>query len=163
MDIEKYLSSVGRSFIMGQGMQLASSAYHSLIHAPRGSKVRNLFYNYAWNSQTGGIQMAKWSVVSTALEPLFEDRFKRKWVEGMAVGAATGALLEIRSGLSGMAQGALSGASQSLGMSVINSVIYYAAAPVRNHLNQRSLARFNEERGKSVFSTPLDVLTKAFF
>ena len=148
---------------MGQGMQFASSAYHSLIHAPKGSKGSDFIHGFMRNAETSGIQMAKWSIASTAIEPFFENKFEKKWLEGMVVGATTGALLEVRSGLGGMAQGAISGATQSLGMSAINAALYYVVAPVRNHFNRKSLAKFNERKGKEVYATPIDVLTKAFF
>ncbi|KAH0794922.1 hypothetical protein GPJ56_001199 [Histomonas meleagridis] len=159
----EFFHSVGNGFIVGQGLTAASSAYHSLMNNPPGKKLQGFISDLGYNSFNNGIEMAKWSIVSSTIEPYIAPHIQTPWLRSVVSGAATGALMEVRNGLNGIATGAFSGAMQSVTMSIFNNVVGFVLSPINNMRMSRARNKFNEKRNKAIFSEPIDVISKAFF
>ncbi|OHT09424.1 hypothetical protein TRFO_21656 [Tritrichomonas foetus] len=160
---DSFISGAGNGFILGHGLAAAGCVYHSLMNAPRGSKIHDFVTRLPRSVYSSSVQMASWSIISAFVEPLIEPHIEQRWLKNLASGAATGALLECRCGVSGMVTGAYTGAVQSLTMSAFNLAIGSVVRPMQTYRIEKKKKEFSEKRATSVFITPTNALIDAFF
>ena len=159
--ITPFISSAGQGFIFSYNLSAVSCLHHSVFSAPQGFKIHDFFTRFPRQAMDSSVQMASWSVVSTALDPLIDPHFESRWIRNLISGAATGAIFEIRNGLGSMVTGAYSGAMQSLSMSVLNFFLHKFAQPVQHFTSERKVKKFREKRAE-VFQPPISALLEAF-
>jgi hypothetical protein len=159
----RLFSNAGTMFLLGQGLCLVSSGYHSIVHAPSGHRVTDFLSGFSLSAIQNVNQTAAWSLVSAAFDPLTNKFVEPGWKRGAVTGALTGAVLQIRSGVSGMVYGALGGALQPIGLSILQAGLVKVVRPIQRYRLDRARARFAKERAETMFATPFSVIGSAFW
>lgn len=157
-----FIVGAGNGFLIGHGLALFGSAFHALTNAPHGQKINDFITRLPNSFFASSVQMASWSIVSSAVEPLITPYIKEGWMQNLAIGAATGAVLECRCGLSGMFSGAYSGAMQSITMSLFNQAVGFTIRPIRTYNIDRQKRNFYKRRADEVFVDPVQAIVNAF-
>lgn len=157
-----FIVGAGNGFLIGHGFALFGCAFHSLNNAPHGHKVQDFLTRLPSSAFANSVQMASWSIVSSTVEPFITPHVKEGWAQNLAIGAATGALLECRCGISGMLTGAYSGAMQSITMSLFNHAVGSVIKPVRSYQINRQKNDFLKKRSNEVFVDPFQAMITAF-
>lgn len=160
--ITPFINGAGNGFLVGHGLAVIGCAFHSLNDAPHGQKLQDFITRLPYTAFDSSVQMATWSIVSCAVEPFISPRFQRPWVQNLMTGAATGAILQCRCGISGMLSGAYSGAMQSLTMSLFNHSVGYTIKPIQTYRINKKKKEFYKKRSDDVFLDPVQTLTQAF-
>ena len=106
--------------------------------------------------------MAQWSLVHMSIDPFISKYIKNPFLNEVAGGAATGAVMEWRNGIKGIATGAFQGALQNVFMSAIGFGIRTVVAPVLSLKQKHDMKKFSEARNKETYKAPFEALFTAF-
>lgn len=157
-----FIVGAGNGFLIGHGFAVFGSAFHALNNAPHGQKINDFLTRLPSSAFLSSVQMASWSIVSSTVEPFITPYIKEGWAQNLAIGAATGALIECRCGISGMISGAYSGAMQSITMSLFNHTVGLTLKPIREYSINKKKKEFYKKRSDEVFVDPFQALVTSF-
>ena len=157
-------ANVGNGFIYGQGFAILGAAKYSFFNSRPGERLQDFASNFLSNSQMASSNsMAQYSLVHTFIDPFFNERhFPNPNIRMMASGAATGAIIEWRNGLSSMFLGAASGAAQSIFMNVFFTGVGYALRPVKMIITTYKMKKLKKKQDEVITSSPYTLIRKAF-
>jgi hypothetical protein len=161
--LSRLIGSAGSGFLMSQGIALASSFYHAAVHAPPGRRISDIFQSFPLSSYQSGCQSAAWSIVNVAVDPISARLVSPGWVRSAVRGALTGAVLQARSGAVGMVSGAVGGAVQCIGLSLLEGAFVAGYGPIQKRRMGVTRTRFGKERSQAMFAHPFSVMRSAFF
>ena len=161
--IENVYKRLGGGFITGQVFAAAGAFSHSLFTAPRGSKLIDFSTQFSTLSKSNGVSMAEWSLLHMAIDPFITKYIKNPYVNDIASGAATGAIMEWRNGFKGMASGAFQGVIQNIFMNSIFASIRTVSSPVLSYKYKRQMKNFQKERNEKTMMSPFNAIMSAFF
>jgi hypothetical protein len=160
--LRPFITNAGSGFIMSQALAAVSATYHSIVHAPGGSKISDFLGQFRCSGRKNGASMMEWSVVNTALDPWVNHYIAPGVLRNCVGGALTGAVVEIRNGFTGCLGGAVSGAFQSLAQQALVHSIGMVVRPIHAWRRETIKNKFIVARDRDVFGSPFSVVAQAF-
>lgn len=160
---QEYAQRAGRGMLTGHGFAFVGALRHSLFEAPSGSKLADFKSQFSVVSKQNAISMASWAMCSATLTPYINQRIKNPLLADIAEGAATGALLEWRNGMKGVAGGAFTGAFQSVFMMVVGKGLSFALKPINEYRQKQQIKQFAIERNQETLKSPFEAISTVFF
>lgn len=157
------IQKAGTGFISGQGIAAAVSLYHAVFKAPSGKELSDFYHEFKQNSKNDGVTMAVWSVLNALIEPVIQEKVKSKVLQSIISGATSSAIMSIRNGSVDMAKQAVSGAAQSLALSMLGTGFEIALKPLDLKMMKNFDDHFFKDRSEAVLRSPTESISSVFF
>ena len=162
-NLAQITNNLGRGFLTGQVFATMGAFSHALFTAPKGSKVIDFTTQFAQLSKQNGVSMAEWSLLHAAIDPHISRYIHNPYLNDIAGGAVSGAIMEWRNGFKGMVGGAFQGVLQNIIMNTIFTSVRTVSSPIFSYTQKRKMKKFTQARNAQTFMSPFNAITSAFF
>ena len=160
--LKELWTKAGVGFISGHGIATATSIYHAIFKAPSGKEVEDFYYNFKDSAKKNAISMATWAALNAVVEPNVKKHINHPKLQSMISGAISSAIMSCRNGSADILKNAISGAAQSLAITMLGSGVEAALEPLDIKLTKNISEKFYAERGEAVMKSPTEAITEVF-